>query len=111
MKTASKLSLLLILACLGCGPMVVTPDKKDDKQADIKVVKPTAADVFSALADAVHVKTISTTTDLAQVVLILGNNGDLSVEDVKKIDAAFPDYASKERTLDGGDESKLKGIK
>lgn len=63
----------------------------------------TAQEVWLALARAVKAQTIESTERLAQVVLILRRNGELSEQDLAGFDRVFPEIASKTRVLSEAD--------
>ena len=102
----------LLIVIAGCGPLTTQPKTPDDvTKPDVTIERATAADVWLSLANAVDRGTISTTERLAQFVLVLAKNGDLSIDDVKKFDAAFPNATKSTRATTKEDVATLKGIK
>ncbi len=69
-----------------------------------------AEEIWHALARAVEVRTIENTTQLAQYVVVLARNGDLSAQDVAAFDVAFPQIATVSRTLTETDINTLIGL-
>ena len=101
------------LLLIGCGCSLTTPANPDGHDTSTSEIAehPPAADVFMSLAYAVDAGSITNSNQLAQTVLVLANNGDLSLVDVKKFDVAFPDATTSDRSLTQVDANLLRGIK
>lgn len=98
--------------CGGCGPLTVQLDRRDDANPQPVIEeKVLAADVWASLANRIDKGTITTTNRLAQFVVQLATNGDLSTDDVSRFDQAFPDAVKVDRALNKDDSTKLRGIK
>lgn len=107
--------LALVLAievfCVGCGPTTVPIDNKRPDNPTPIVERAPADEIFRSLANAVGAKSISTTTELAEFVTTLMNNGDLTQSDAAKFDSAFPGSTTTARDLTSADVATLKGLK
>jgi hypothetical protein len=91
----------------------VQPDQqRHDEKPVVKPLKHApAVEIWSSLANAVDAGTITTSDRLAQFVLQLARNEDLTASDVEKFDAAFPKAIGESRILDEKDAETLRGIK
>lgn len=101
------------LLSAGCSPKIAPNPLHTDTGTSVSV---SSADIFSSLADAVDEKngcSITSQYQLAQVVLVLANEGVVSAADATQFDSQFPDAAkqAKDRPLTDGDAAKLRGIK
>lgn len=101
------------LSSVTCGCVLTVPsepNKKDD-QSIIDEKRIPAEDIWEHVAIAVQQRTINKTTQLAQVVLVLVKNGDLSELDAKQFDAKFPTATTMERDLGDADIVLLRSLK
>ena len=111
-----KSSLIIAVACFGlmgvggCELRRPTADVSVDSPVSAKT---TPADLFDALAQCIEAnpKTISTPSELAQFVLVLVKNGELSGSYAAQFDAAFPNATTDQRELTAADAVTLRRIK
>jgi hypothetical protein len=95
---AAAIALIVIGTAGGCT--LTVPNSSDsDSRTQTATEKPTAEDIWQALAQAVRNKSIDSTNRLAQYVTVLVRNGDLTEKDVALFDAVFPRTASEPRPL------------
>ena len=103
---------LILFALFAAGCQLATAPQRQDKDPSPSAPEhPPAAEVWIALAHAVEAKTLSTTTQLAQVVIALARNGDLSSSDVSEFDAIFVGIVQSDRALSLDDAQALRGLK
>ena len=101
--------LVLFIFLCGCGPFTATPGGPDTRPPDAEV-RATAPALWSALANAVERGSIPTCQRLAQYVVVLARDGELSSEDVAAFDAAFAGAATSDRPLNADDAKRLRNI-
>ena len=95
-----------IVGCSLTTPIDGTDGSKGANTTD-RVVAATSADVWAALAQAVQSKAIISASRLAQYVVVLSRNGELTDKDVAAFDAAFPKIAIDSRDLSDLDVKTL----
>ena len=92
-----------VICSLIAGCSLTTPSDATNElnEPDAQTISGTTnpAEVWIALAQGVKAKTIGTTTRLAQYVVVLSRNGELSDRDVALFDTAFPNIATNSRNL------------
>lgn len=102
--------LLIVATFAGCE-LTTQPNNPDGKVKPSPIVERAPADeVWRSLAHAVDAGQITSTNRLAQFVVVLARNGDLSAKDVAAFDATFPGATKTDRALGSDDSAKLKGI-
>ena len=104
------LSLFLCASGSGCGPWVATPTNLDNLPPHPADDRATAAEIWSALANAVERGAISTTQRLAQFVVVLARQGALAETDVTAFDARFNGAATTDRPLGADDVAALRWL-
>ena len=108
--TRLRLVLALFLCGSGCGPWVETPPNLDNPSPHPAEDFATAAEIWSALANAVERGTIPTSQRLAQFVVVLARQGALAETDVAAFDAKFNGAATTDRPLGADDIAALRGL-
>ena len=103
------LALLVFAICFVSGCSLTAPVAPETLRppAPATLEHAAPAEVWMALARAVQAETIDSTTRLAQYVVVLTRNGELSQEDVARFDATFPQIATVSRPLSNDDINKL----
>ncbi len=102
--------LAMCLVVVGCE-MTKPTDQQTDDTKTVVVDRASAAEIWQQVAASVSSRTITKSNQLAQVVLVLVRNGDLSAADASTFDAGFPDATKTDRDLTDADVSILKGLK
>ncbi len=104
---------VLVPLASGCSFTVSSATGGGEKSPGPNVVveRAKARDIWLALAHAAEAKTIDSTSRLAQFVVVLARNGDLSGSDVHVFDAAFPSIAKNDRPLTDDDLKRLRTLK
>lgn len=106
-----RLFVLVILVAMGCA-LTVPPETRDDSaKSPEQTLHAPAEEIWRAIANAVERQSITSTAQLAQVVVRLAENGDLSDTDAAKLDAVFPNLTKIQRELTSDDAKILRGIK
>jgi hypothetical protein len=104
----------LLLFCLalisGCGPLISPSPVKPDVRPDIVEDRATAADIWRVLANRVECRSITSSQRLAQFVVVMARQGDLSPDDVAAFDRSFPGAANSDRPLVADDAAKLRAL-
>jgi hypothetical protein len=100
---------LVILVLSGCGPLTTPFDHPDPSLTKLDE-HASAADVWQSLANAVDRGTITTSQRLAQFVVVLARNGELSPDGVSVFEREFPDAAKSERLLGPADVKRLRQL-
>ena len=101
---------LLFLCGSGCGPWVATPTNLDNLPPHPADDRATAAEIWSALANAVERGAILTSQRLAQFVVVLARQGALAETDVAAFDAKFIGAATTDRPLGADDIAALRWL-
>jgi len=105
----SRLRLVGIVGFLllsGCS--LTTPLMTDDHtQTAHDTERARSSEIWLALARAVDARSIDTTTRLAQFVVVLARNGELTSEDAQAFDQSFPHAIHDGRMLTAGDSQSL----
>ena len=109
----AALCLVLVPLASGCSFTVSSATGAREKSPGPNVVseRANARDIWLALAHAAEAKTIDSTSRLAQFVVVLARNGDLSAADVNAFDTAFPSIAKNDRPLTDDDVKRLRILK
>ena len=105
-----KWLLLSLVLISGCGPLISPAPVNPDVRPDVVEDRATSADIWRALANRVECRSITSSQRLAQFVVVLARDGDLSPDDVAAFDAAFPGAVKSDRPLGADDAAKLRGI-
>lgn len=102
-----------VLFMAGCQFTVPTTDttSTNNNQTLTSADHAPASEIWIALAHAVDAKTVTSTSQLGQLVVVLSRNGDLSPTDVSQFDLAFPGIATTDRSLVTADADKLRSLK
>ena len=102
-----------VLFLAGCQFTVPTTDTRsnDDPQTLTDQQRASASDIWIVLAHAVDARTVTSTSQLAQLVAVLARNGDLSSENVAAFDLAFPNATTTDRPLTTEDGTTLRSLK
>lgn len=80
----------------------------DDTRNVHDVLEPApSAELWLALARSAKAGSIESTDRLAQIVVVLGRNGEFSDQDLTKFDAVFPEIAAHSRKLTDKDIQSL----
>lgn len=108
--TPLGLILSLFLCGSGCGPWVQTPTNLDNPSPHPAEDCATAAEIWSALANAVERGAIPTSQRLAQFVVVLARQGALAETDVAAFDARFTGAATTDRPLGADDVAALRWL-
>ncbi len=95
----------------GCALTVPLAPNTTDNQSTVDESLISAEEIWGQVASAVKRRTINRTTQLAQVVLVLVKNGDLSERDAKLFDKTFPDATTVSRDLTDADVRLLRSLK
>ena len=100
---------VVTLLIFGCSLTVPSDGPGQSNGTDTASVdsKSHPAEIWAALGQAAKAKTIGTTTRLAQYVVVLARNGELTEQDVTAFDAAFPKIAAGQRELTDVDVNTL----
>ena len=105
-----KLLLICLVLISGCGPLISPPPVNPDVRPHVVEDRATAADIWHALANAIECRSIGSSQRLAQFVVVLARNGDLSAGDVAAFDNTFPGAAKSDRPLGSDDAAKLRAL-
>lgn len=107
-----KRIVVLIMLVVGCGPLTRLPDQKDSNTPQPIVIEHApASEIWIALAHVVETGGIPNLKELARLVKVLADNGELANADVVAFDAAFPGAPTSVSELDRKSVSeKLRGI-
>jgi len=105
--------LIGVFSSVMCGCTLTVPSAQDaaENQSTVDDKPVPAGEIWHQLALAVKRRTITRTTQLAQIVLVLVKNGNLSDADAAKFDAAFPTVTTADRDLTDADAVLLGGLK
>ena len=103
--------LLIVASLCGCGPLTVQPSDPDNKPQPTIEERAPASEIWLTLSHAIDAGRVTSTNELAQLVIVLARNGDLSTSDIAGFDAAFPNSTKTDRELTKDDSVKLRGIK
>ncbi len=102
--------LFCLVLISGCGPLISPAPVNPDVFPSVVEDRATAAEIWHALANAVECHSIASSQRLAQFVVVLTRNGDLSPDDVAAFDKAFPGAAKSDRPLRAEDAVKLRTL-
>jgi hypothetical protein len=103
---------VLIMLAVGCGPLTKLPDQKDNPPQPIVIEHAPASEIWIALAHVVETGGVPNLKELARLVKVLSDNGELASSDVVAFDSAFPGAPTSVSDLDQKNVSqKLRGIK
>jgi hypothetical protein len=103
---------VLIVIAVGCGPFTKLPNKPDNTPQPIVIEHAPASEIWIALAHVVETGNVPNLKELARLVKVLADNGELASSDVVAFDAAFPSAPTSVSDLDRKSVSqKLRGIK
>ena len=105
----SRFLFVILVLVSGCGPLTSTPDRSEHSPG-ISDDRPTAGDIWLALAASVERGLITSPQRLAQFVVVLSRHGDLTADDVAQFDVAFPDAVSSDRPLNSDDVTRLRNL-
>lgn len=95
--------LLLLSGCSWTSPLAVDEQFHSAQESE----RAPSSEIWMALAKAVDARTIDSTTRLAQFVVVLVRNGDLTSEDTDAFDHAFPHAIQDGRSLTAADSQSL----
>lgn len=103
---------VLIVFAVGCGPLTKLPDKPDNTPQPIVIEHAPASEIWIALAHVVETGGVPNLKELARLIKVLADNGELASADVVAFDAAFPGAPTSVSVLDRKSVSqKLRGIR
>ena len=95
----------------GCALTIPAAPEEPENRSTIDDQTVSAEEIWRQLAVAAARGTITKTTQLAQIVLILVKNGDLSEKDASKFDLVFTNFTTIERELTDTDIQSLRSLK
>lgn len=107
-KRNSFCGLAIAVACtVGCQFTEPVIPIDDSAAVHDPTEQTTPKELWLALARAVKARSIESTERLAQIVVVLGRNGELSDQDLAKFDVAFPRITTTSRELSESDVQSL----
>ena len=104
-------ALILTFVTLMNGCTMTTKESADDLSDSTSTRSlddsPSAEEIWWALARSIHNRRFNSSTELAQIIVVLGRNDELSKQDVVLFDSAFPGLATASRDLTDADAQIL----